>query len=290
MKCIQLDRWQLAAGTILSLPVVFACAQADAAPPDVLDLVTDEVETQSTFVDYTILGHLYRLEDAVAGAFQHTAAITLNFHDTNHDIDASTPYNASDPDWPDPNTQVGLTWYQNFSSNHHNTTDYPWFVVYAQHTVANPSTECRGGDIGYGIAFTHTLTNTPNYVWPNAEDRFSFVFLTDVQVYEQAYCVPPDHTPSSDEQVENIVIHALAHEYGHQRAGLTHYPYDFNPPRSTTIYHQGSVPSGRHDVMEYNDQEASEHGDPVFDATWNERVGDPPSTCRAILLNARSIH
>jgi hypothetical protein len=77
------------------------------------------------------------------------------------------------------------------------------------------------------------------------------------------------------------VIHVVAHEYGHQRAGLTD-----NVGAYTSLYHTGPVPSGRQDVMTYDLSEARGHTDVVFDSRGNESAGDN-TTCRGNLLTNR---
>jgi hypothetical protein len=240
-----------------------------------------------------MLTNLPRLEDAVAKAFRTTAAIDLNFTETTTALEPTNPNTSAYPDWPDPTGQQGLDWYQLFVVGHRDTGTR-WIIYYASHIVINTGTTCRV----YGGAFTNTPHDAngnqiPNEVFVNAAQRFTFVFLTDIQAFEQTYCLnqnPPSDTPLTNEQWENYVIHGVTHEFGHQRAGLTHPHEVVNGQNYGTLYHQGGVPQGRADVMSYNFSDWYNHGDPVFDQNGNEQPSPYSGpTCRANLLKARSI-
>lgn len=256
--------------TILVIPAALGCAAYSETPPDELPIVTDAVETASQFAANQILmaGNLdFNLQDAVAKAFQRTAAIKLEYHQTNTSLpDPSGCFGC--PDWPDPIQYVSF--YQTYAANHHDETKYPWVVFYVNHTVANSTTECSA-------VIYNGLTNRAgdNAVATDPAQRYTFVFLTDIKRQAKDLCA------YSDQQFQNYMNHVVAHEYGHQRAGLTE-----NVGTYTNLYHRGRLPQGRSDVMGFNPADFRAHPDPVFDSFGDEIAGDH-STCRGNLLTNR---
>jgi len=216
---------------------------------------------------------MYNLEDAVAGAFLRTADINLDFHDTNDNLPAPSQ-SPNYPDWPDDFTYQSV--YQNYANTYHDAATYPWVVFYVNHYASNPTTgPCPSIQVGT------TNPASPNVAEPDATRRSSFIFVTDIWLVEKTLCSPA----ATDQQFENEMIHLVTHEYGHQRAGLTN-----NSGTNGTLYHTGSVPTGRQDVMVVGASYAELWGyaDPVFDATGVETAG-AHSTCRGNLLSNRLV-
>jgi hypothetical protein len=108
-------------------------------------------------------------------------------------------------------------------------------------------------------------------------ERFTYLFVPDITYY---------NTVCDPNPIQNVMVHYLTHELGHQRAGLTH-PENANAAQ----YHTGTVPAGRLDIMH-----AVLGGDnefffaiPVFDSF------DPPNpnvntSCQSNLLYFKSIN
>jgi len=261
--------------TILTVSPVIGCVELNAGTPaDQLPIVTDAVETAEQFAANQVLiaGQLgFNVQDAVANAFASYANIKLEYHNTNSVL----PDPPGGPDWPDPDLSPSV--FQTYASNHRDTTTYRWVIFYVNHTVHNNTTSC-----GYGGAYTNTAGT--NAVWTHPTPRWTFVFLTDIQQHEQTLCSPN----ATDQQLQNVVTHAVAHEYGHQRAGLTE---DYGA--DSISFHHGPVPRNRVDVMTplLTTQavvEARGHADVVFDSYGNELKGDN-STCRGNLITNQSV-
>lgn len=233
-------------------------------PADQYRTITDAVQTERQYDAHLVLtnGHFPNLGDAVSKAFG-VASIQLDYHDTYDNLDP--PQNPYYPDWPDANTNLGV--YQAYAKANHDVQHYPWVIFYVKHEHTNNVTTCpQGATIEPGFS---------NYSPANVKQtdptlRYTFIFVNDIQVWEQSVC-PPFAT---DQQLESEMIHIVAHEYGHQRAGLTDYLWTQSPPGNSG-YHQGTVLQGRQDVMARppSYSELWGHLDPVFDALKQDAAG-----------------
>lgn len=274
MKCMRLRRSKLPVVTLLVVPAALGCIRVGPTAEDQLEIVTDAVQTSFQSDAYSVLSsvNFSNLQDAVARVFRNTASIGLEYHDTNHNLPAPSE-SPNYPDWP-PRTEF-FSVYQNYAAEHHDTQTYPWVLFYVQHYAPNSTTECAG--YVAGISNPHP----PNGVPTDPTERWAFVFVTDIVHMEQTLCIPH----ATAQQLENQMIHHVTHEYGHQRAGLTH-----NDTTNAGFYHNGSVPDGRQDVMAFPHSYSELWGytDPVFDAFGSESVGDN-LTCRGNLLTNRSV-
>src|SRR6266516_991882 len=274
---ISLERWLLPP-TILALPVVLGCSLYGETPPDELPVLTNSVQVGSQSAANGILISMFNLQDGVAGAFLRTANIKLDFHQTSTALDPTLSPNY--PDWPDPdNLPDGLAFFQQFAAANHDAQHYPWVIFYVTHTVHNAPepTICA-----YGGGFSYVPVD--NNVTSDLSQRYSYLFVTDINNYEEhSYQDPNCAPPAAHTELENILIHDVVHEFGHERAGLT-------DNDGSNSYHQGSVKTGRLDVMsgEY-DPEWRKHNDPVFDANGQEDEYGPITTCRGNLLRSRRV-
>jgi hypothetical protein len=260
---------------LLVVAAALACTDAGATPSDQLQVVTDEVQTLAQPAAHQVLSALFNLTDDVAGAFLNTADINLDVHDTNDNLpdpsESPFPYY---PDWP-PDSDKYLPVYQNYAATYHDTVDYKWVVFYVNHLSGNTIDTCASIEAGT------SSFGQPNTVSKFPSNRWSFIFVTDIQHREQVGC-----NFATDEQLENEMIHLVAHEYGHQRAGLTD-----NNDQYRGLYHTGPVPRDREDVMARppHYSELWNHSDPVFDSFGFEQAGDH-FTCRGNLVSNRSVH
>jgi len=266
--------WRLRLVTVLLLPATVECSLQGETPPDQTpQVVTDAVQTSAQLEAYQALAGLYNLQDMVAGAFLRTADIDLNYHDTNDNLPApqGSPYY---PDWPDARTFQTI--YQDYAATYHDVQNYPWVIFYVNHFTNNSTTQCAGMVTGFTNPYP-----VPNAVQSAAVNRWSFMFVTDVRQQIRTLCQYPE--PG----YENSLIHFVAHEYGHQRAGLTDNALGTN----RDLYHTGSVPQNREDVMTIPGSPAEYAGyqNPVFDSRFGETAGEHLS-CRANLLTNQSVH
>ncbi len=275
MNVIALRAWSLLLLIILTVSTAVGCADVSGTPVDQVQIVTDSVQTSSDFYVHNLLsnGNFSNLSDGVAGAFFHYASIKVEYHDTNDNL--PPPYNSPNyPAWPDWNTSP--TFYDDYARQNHDTLTYPWVVFYIDHMVANRTDSCAGFRPGVSSA----LLNQP---LTRRASRYSFILASDVQLQGQLCAV-------STQQQENVMIHVVTHEYGHQRAGLTDYFWQ-QPQPNNSQYHQGQVASDREDVMAYpeSDYEILVHTDPVFDALVNDFSGNN-TTCKGNLLTNNPVH
>jgi hypothetical protein len=271
----------LRAWCVAILPIlgVIGCSEGfGATPPDQTQIVTDTLQLSSQFDAHQLLtnGNFPNLGDAVPRAFFHTASIRFDAHDTNDNL--PPPYDSPNyPDWPSPDSFPNV--YQSYAETYHDTLNYSWVLFYVKHLARNRTDSCKGFIAGYS-----NPTPQSNVVPSARKNRFSFTWPNDVQLQVQTLC------ENSAQAAENTLIHAVTHEYGHQRAGLTDYKWSQNPPVNAQ-YHQGPVPTGREDVMAFPETfpEYSAYVDPVFDAYGNELIGDH-TTCRGNLLTNQTVH
>ncbi len=244
--------------------------------PDQIPIVTDSVQTSAQYAAAQVLAPMQNMEDGVAGVFQRTGDINLDFHDTNDNL--PSPYNSQfAPYWP-PDSVKYVDTYQNYAATYHDTLNYRWAVFYVTHNVQNRTDSCD-------LRAVYGLTNVPravvNQVQSSAAHRWSFIFATDIQLQEDTLCTP--HAPA--QWLENLMTHLVAHEFGHQRAGLTD-----NTPNTAGLYHQGTVPKDRQDVMiSPFGVEWYLHPDPVFDA-FTSVEGADNFTCKGNLLANQNVH
>jgi hypothetical protein len=265
--------------TILAVSAALACFDASATPADKIQIVTDAVQTAEQFDARSVLnvGNLGpNMQDAVAGAFFRTASIKMEYRDVNQNLPAPSRSPYPNGDWPEFDIYPSV--YDDYAATYHDTLNYPWVVFYVNHLHTNRTDSCGGP---FFAGYSPMLTNR---VFTNRAWRYSFIFVTDIQQRVQTMC------GRSAQELENLLNHVVAHEYGHQRAGLTHYLWQLNPP-GNAAYHQGRLPQNREDVMAYPESaaEALAHPDPVLDAFGTELPGDN-TTCRGNLLTNQSVH
>jgi hypothetical protein len=289
MKVNALRTWHLSSLAILTVSAILACDYVEGAqgvppdPPQQIPPVIDAVETASQSEARTVLiaDNLgFSMHDVVAKTFLRTANIKLEYHETNPNLPA--PIGSADyPHWPDVGTPGGLSVYQDYAKFHHDEQNYPWILFYVNHYAGTSTTSCTP----YVLGVANPRAGD-NVVQPNPDDRWSFNFITDIQQQEQVLCKPG----LVAQQLQNQVAHVVAHEYGHQRAGLTDFHVLQNPP-GNGFYHTGPVPKDRQDVMAspMSYTELWNRTDPVFDGWGNESAGDH-STCRGNLITNRSVH
>lgn len=278
MKCVRLRRSRLPVVTILAVPTALGCFEAGATPADQLQLVTDAVETASQFEARQVLlaDNLgFNAQDAVTKAFRRTASINLAYTETNSNLPA--PIGSPDyPHWPDYTVRLDI--YQEYARLHHDSPTYPWVIFYVNHYVKNTATSCTES-----VHIGASSFPGANVVPSDPEDRFTFIFVTDIRDFLQTLCAVPV------QELENAIAHYVTHEFGHQRAGLTEYYWQQSPPGNSQ-YHTGLVPRDRLDVMArpllYS--EAGKHPDPVFDS-WGDEVEGNSSTCRGNLITKRLV-
>jgi len=257
---------------MLLLPATVECSLQGETPPDQTpQVVTDAVQTSAQLEAHQALAGLYNLQDMVAGAFLTTADIDLDYHDTNDNLPAPPGPNG---DWPD--ARIFQTTYQDYATTYHDVQNYPWVIFYVNHFTNNSTTQCAGMVTGFTNPYP-----VPNAVQSAPVNRWSFIFVTDVKLQIKTLCQNPDPA------YENGLIHFVTHEYGHQRAGLT----DNDGGTNTNLYHTGSVPRKREDVMAIPGSPAEFVGyqNPVFDSKSGETAGEHLS-CRANLLSNQSVH
>jgi hypothetical protein len=236
--------------------------------------VTDTLQTSAQSAAYQALLPLSGMQDAVAGAFMRTAAINLNYHDTNDNL--PPPDSPVYPDWPD--RMQYLSVYQGYARANHDTLHYPWVIFYVNHYHNTSTTLCAD----YLLGLSNPLP-VANLVPSSRTQRWSFIFVTDIQLKEQTLCTPT----ATPQALENMVAHVVTHEYGHQRAGLT----DNDGSTNTSNYHTGRVPQYREDVMASPEHYAEMFGylNPVLDANTFDFAGFH-NTCKANLLTNQTVH
>jgi hypothetical protein len=306
MKPGWLIKFRLSLGAIVALSAV-GCLHdyvddTSTSPPDPLaglSTVTDNIQMVSEGVldratNSAAAGLAFDFspffEEAASKAFQSFAKIDLQFETANENqsLDRSTYNCAGVPfsaDWPDFVTSEGANCFQQVATDKRNTTTYPWAIFFVNHTLHNTGTTCRSLYLG-----TYTKRLGPNQVTTDLTQRFTFVFMTDIQRYEgynQLGCTNQQGQDIGDthDQFRNVVNHWVTHGYGAERAGLTEHD------GSNNVFHSGTVPSGHSaDVMTPMSQASGEylgHYDVVFD----QLPGDSPTihwTCRSNLLYNRT--
>lgn len=226
-------------------------------------------------------------DEAVRKTYHSFASIDLSFFDTNNDLPPpdSSPYlSPNAPDWPDPSTFQGESVYLNYAAAFRDTL-YPYGVFFVNHYYANDTTSTNSAcqnTMVRGLLWGATYAPTPNTVVSDRRQRISFVFVSDDQALVQNACA------KGQQAVEYALIHVVTHEYGHQRAGLT--DKDSVYDQQDLIYHQGSVPSGRVEVMsEYmSNQEFLSNAYPVFDE-YQADTTCQHNTCKGNLRCNRTV-
>ena len=195
-------------------------------------------------------------------------------HENNNNL--PPPYNSPNyPDWPD--WQTSGSFYDDYALYNHDTLAYPWVIFFINHMVANRTDSCVGYRGGYSTSFI----NRPR---TSRVQRYSFVVASDVQLQGQLCAFTPV-------EQENMLIHAVTHEYGHQRAGLTDWFWEKGADSSNYQYHQGPLPTNREDVMASpeTEHELTQHPDAVFDGLEFDFSGDY-ATCKGNLLTNSQVH
>lgn len=135
--------------------------------------------------------------------------------------------------WPAP-AGYGV-FYESYALAHRNA-NYAFGIYFIGHIDGNDTLNlCPSGGSQYwdGVSI---ITAGANNIWSNVKDRASYVAVRDGEaVVRFSVCSGAR---------ENFLIHAVSHELGHQRGGLTD-----NTSSTQTLYHAGRVGTNRVDVM-----------------------------------------
>jgi hypothetical protein len=217
-----------------------ACQFPAPQPPPNLALITNSLEWFSEEdVRTSFESHTPDLFTATAVPFRSSAAIDLNWIMANPGLLCQR---VRDPGgactWP-PTSQVQE--YTDYARANRNT-DRAFGVFFVAHMADNPSSIPSRTCPGLVAGVTSILVAPANEVVPDAASRFSFMFLTDidrVMLECERMGMPAGWSR------HNYLVSVVAHELGHQRAGLTH-------SNEQPQYHRGTygaVPSQQYDVM-----------------------------------------
>ena len=301
MKSVWLIKFRLPLAAMFALSVALGCSGdigggSTQDPLDGLPEVTDNIQivseaTIDRAVNRTAAGLAVdfapSFEEASSKAFLSYAKIQLQFESAteNQSLNRSSYNCAGIPfseDWPDFATDVGANCFQQVAAATRSTTTYPWAAFFVNHTLHNTGTHCHDP---YLATFTKRIG--ANIVNTDLAQRVSWIFLTDIFRYEgyQAFIVDCPFDQQLDlPQFTNVVNHFVTQAYAAERAGLT------ENDATNSVYHSGTVPAGRADVMKPMSLARGEylgHYDVVFD----KLPGDSPTanwTCRSNLLHNRT--
>jgi hypothetical protein len=219
-----------------------ACAIPAPSPPPGLNTIIDGMEYFMELGPSITLGN--RLEDYITNvnlSFGQADAIAFLW------IPITT--NLSGGFWPDVddpyNGQFNRQTYIDFARTHRNQggNSNPFGTFF----ITGPSMANTQCDVPHTLGMSTGIPGFPNSIPTDARDRFTYVFVDRVeQLHNFSGCF---RRPGSQQNYpkDNVYVHLITHEVGHQRAGLTH----ADDPANQN-YHQGFDPpanSGRLDVM-----------------------------------------
>jgi hypothetical protein len=212
-------------------------------------------------------------------AFLSAAAIDLNFIANDLHLPQHQPldqYGAST--WP----PIGNVQEYNDYAKSKRNIDRTFGVFFVAHLFDNPyppNSECPGMTFGITgfTGFDNDVTNDP-------AQRWSFIYLIDLTrlINECSKGTRPAGWSGF-----NVIVWALTHEMGHQRAGLVH-------PETNSLYHRGTygaVPGAQPDVMSASPSidVMGVHKFPAFDRLAQYPEENDRTTCQGNLARWRSI-
>jgi len=268
------------AGVVITL--LCACQFPAPEPPPNLDVVTNSVEWFSEVeVLPNLRTHTPDLYVATAAGFKSAAAIDLNWIKNN---DGLICQRARDADnaciWP---SVSDVQTYADYARANRDATN-AFGVFFVGHMQDNPGFPIPPRTCPGFVPGGSTPITTFNEVASAANERYSFIFFTDLDRIANeciALGMPAGWTK------HNFLVRVVAHELGHQRAGLTHSNEHPEFHRGTF----GSVPNPQHDVMQtaLSTDLMGRDRYPAFDRLDQYPHANDNTSCQGTLFRWRSI-
>lgn len=259
-----------------------ACQFQAPPPPPNLEIILNSLEWFSEEdVRSAFQSHTPDLFVATAVPFKSAAAIDLNWIEANASLLCQR---GRDPGgactWPSTSQVQEYTDYARANRN----TSRAFGVFFVAHMIDNPSSIPSRTCPGFVGGVTSRLQTEVNEVIPDVAGRYSFMFFTDFSrvILECERLGMP-----SGWSRYNFLVNIVAHELGHQRAGLTH-------SNEQSQYHRGTygaVPSQQHDVMitAIANDRMGRFRYPAFDRLDQYPRANDSTSCQGNLFRWRSI-
>ena len=221
-------------------PLPLAAGQCAPPPPVPYSQLTSTLEVnmtsggQGSLQPYLSDSLTYYVNDA----YQNAAAVDFRWLPGNSSLPG--PGTAGDEWWP----VQDLASYDAYARSHGTSGgefDIQFHVFFVGHSGSNVNPSQCGG-VYYGITSSASL----NQYVSDPRDRFSFMFVPDLESVLDACVSAYGSNFFGPDQRLNIWTGALVHELGHQRAGLTHtgdyFEYHASQYYSTDIMRGGILP------------------------------------------------